>query len=201
MKTISQIGVLQKSTEDDQQKKWIVTDHQQDCHITIQRNNGRERDSLLNTLRLTDILLTSKNPPLLDRLIEAGQHPYRAIQWTLLDDLNILVLGRQIHEQMGRPYINPTQIENSYHVEYPLYRIDERRTMLNPISITLTSKGPSSLGGPSLPARVCLIHDNPPFQGFYHAHTLFSVRKIISILRGEIPYKEIEQLINEACTS
>jgi len=33
-----------------------------------------------------------------------------------------------------------------------------------------------------------------------HAHRLFSVQKISSILRGEIPYKDMKQLIDEACT-
>src|SRR5258708_2157035 len=61
---ISQVGVLQKSTEDDQQKQWIVTDHQQDCHITILRN--ARIDSLIDTFWMADILLTSEHPTLLD---------------------------------------------------------------------------------------------------------------------------------------
>ena len=197
---LSQIGVLQKSTEDDQKQKWIVIDHQQDCHITIQRNTGRMRDSLMNTLGLADILLTSQHPTLLDRLLEAGRAPYRAIQWTLLENLDVLALGRQIHAQMGRPYYHATQIESAYHVEYRLYDSQEREITLDPITVALTSRGPSSPGGPSFPARVALIHDNPPYRGFFHVHRLFSVQKIISILRGELPYKDVKQLIDEACT-
>src|SRR6266851_3430438 len=194
----SQVGVLQKSTEDDQQKQWIVTDHQQDCQITMRRNASRGRDGLLDTLWMADILLTSEHPTLLDRLLEAGRVPYRAIQWTLLDNLDVLALGRQIHAQMGRPAFNPTEIEGSYHVEYRLSENDERRTILTPITVALTSRGPAFPGEPALPARVALIHDNPPF-GFFRAHRLFSVQKIISILRGELLYKEVKQLIDEAC--
>ena len=58
--------------------------------------------------------------------------------------------------------------------------------------------GPAIPGGQDLPARVELIHENPPF-GFFRAHRLFSVRKIISILRGELPYEQVKQLIDEAC--
>jgi hypothetical protein len=199
LKTLSRIGVLQKSTEDDQRQKWIATDHQQDCHITIQPNTGRVIDSLTNTLRLADILLTSQHPALLDRLLEAGRVPYRAIQWTLLEDLAIPVLARQIHAKMGRPYFNATLVETAYHVEYRLYESDERRTILDPITVALTSRGPSSPGGPSFPARVALIHDNPPYRGFFRAHKLFSVQKIFAILRGELPYIEMQQLIDGAC--
>jgi hypothetical protein len=199
IETLAQIGVLQKGTEDDQQKKWIVTDHQQECHITIKRNYRRMKDSLMNTLGLADILLSSQHPTLLDRLLEAGRVPYRVIQWTLLDDLDILALGRQIHAQMGRPYFHATQVESAYHVEYRLYESDERQFILDPITVALTSRGPSSPGGPTLPARVALIHDNPPYRGFVRAHRLFSVQKIIAILRGELPYMELKQLIDEAC--
>jgi hypothetical protein len=118
IETLAQIGVLQKGTEDDQQKKWIVTDHQQDCHVTIQRDFSRGRDSLGNTFRVADILLTSLHPTLLDRLLEAGQASYQAIQWTLLGDLDILALAKQVHAQMGRPYFHATQVENAYHVKY-----------------------------------------------------------------------------------
>ena len=94
----------------------------------------------------------------------------------------------------------PPQIESAYHVEYRLYESQEGETTLDPITVALTSKGPSSPGGPSFPARVALIHDNPPYRGFFRAHRLFSVQKIISILRGELPYKDVKQLIDEACT-
>lgn len=199
LETLPQIGVREKRSEDEQQQTWIVTDHQQDCYITIQRNYGRVKDSLGNTLGLADILLTSQHPTLLDRLLEAGQASYRAIQWTLLEDLDILTLARQIHAQMGRPNFHPTQVESAYHVEYRLYDSQERETTLDLISVALTSRGPSRLGGPPLPARVALIHDNPPYRGFFRAHRLFSVQKILAILRGELPYKEMKQLIDEAC--
>ncbi len=156
-------------------------------------------DSLGNTLGLADILLTSQHPTLLDRLLEAGRVPYRAIQWTLVDDLDVLTLARQIYARMGRPSFHGTQVESAYHVEYRLYDSQERETILDPISVALTSKGPSRPGGPTLPARVALIHDNPPYRGFSQAHRLFSVQKILAILRGELPYQEIKQLIDEAC--
>ncbi len=199
LETLPQIGIREKSTEDEQQQRWIVTDHQQDCHITIQRSLGRMTDSLLNALAMANILLTSQHPSLLDGLLEAGRIHYQAIQWTLLDDLNIPVLARQIHEKMGRPYFHATQVETAHHVEYRLYDSQERQYIRHPITVTLTSRGPASPSGPPLPARVALIHDNPPYFGFFHAHRLFSVRKILAILRGELPYKEIQQLIDEAC--
>lgn len=199
LEMLPQIGVREKSSEEEQQQTWIVTDHQQECHITIQRNYGRMKDSLGNTLGLADILLNSQHPTLLDRLLEAGRVPYRVIQWTLLEDLDILTLARHIHEKMGRPYFNPTQIESAYHVEYRLYDSQERDILLDPVSVALTSRGPARPGGPPLPARVALIHDNPPYRGFVQAHRLFSVQKILAILRGELPYQEIKRLIDEAC--
>ena len=192
-------GIHEKNAEDEQQQKWTITDHQQDCHITIQRNNSRMTDSLMNTLGMANILLTSQHPSLLDWLLEAGYTYYQAIQWTLLDDLDIPVLARQIHEKMGRPYFHATQVETAYHVEYRLYDSQELQYILHPITVALTSRGPASPGGPIFPARVVLIHDNPPYYGFLRAHRLFSVQKILAILRGEVPHKEMQQMIDEAC--
>ncbi|HEU5381650.1 MAG TPA: toll/interleukin-1 receptor domain-containing protein [Ktedonobacteraceae bacterium] len=200
VEALSQIGTLQKSTEDERQKTWLLTEHQQMCRIAVRWNFGRIRDNLGNTLGVADILLASQHPALLDQLLEAKRTPYRTIQWTLLNDLDVLALGRQIHAQTGRPYFDALQVESAYHVKYRLYDSSEREIISDPITVALTSRGPSFPGEQSLPARVALIHDNPPYHGFFRVHRFFSVQKIISILRGGFPYKDIKQLIDESCT-
>jgi hypothetical protein len=64
---------------------------------------------------------------------------------------------------------------------------------------------------PSAPAKVCLIHGYLyrgfykdigicPNIGFRQAHKLFSVQKVLAVLLGKLPYKEVRQLVEEACS-
>ena len=48
-------------------------------------------------------------------------------------------------------------------------------------------------------ANVCLVYDDPPFQGFYQVHKLFSVQKILSMLDGKVSYRDVQRCIEEAC--
>jgi len=85
---------------------------------------------------------------------------------------------------------SPLALRNSpAHYDYKLYNGENHC-----VRAALSSKASA------LPARVCLIYDNAPLQGFYHAHSLFSVKKVLTILHGKVPYREIRQLIGEACT-
>jgi TIR domain len=203
MKDISHIGTLQTLTVNDQEEGSIITNHYQNCQIFTRW--GQERtDRNIRPFRSADILLISKHPALLDQLIEAGKLPYRMLHWVLQDDLNIEMLMKQFYEQGGKQHILADQVattdqqnRRTYHVRYELrsnYSID-------PIAITLTSKFPPFPDQATISsARVCLIHDNPPRYGFYRAHKLFSVQMIMSMLLGKLPYKDMWDLIAEACT-
>ena len=51
------------------------------------------------------------------------------------------------------------------------------------------------------PVRIRLTRYTELNSTFYRAHELFSVRTILSVLRGEIPYKRIAQLVEDASRS
>jgi hypothetical protein len=206
---ISHIGTFQTMSEDDQQKVWTIANHQHECHISMRWNYigvhtiGAQRFPL----RSASILLTSQHPAFLDQMIEAGKVPYQLLQWTLRDDLNVPMLARLIFEE-GERYPSPgsavqvvdtDQAPLTHHIEYKLPRytdpLDEHF-----IRISLTSKGPSHFGDPSLPARVSLIYDDSPLDGFYRAHKLLSIQTLLSRLRRRLSSTEWQQLINGACT-
>jgi TIR domain len=179
-------GTLQETIQRDDRKEWILTDHQQACHIKMQWNY-RGMDRLSRYFRSADIFITSQHPALIDRMVKEGHLPYWFLQWTL-DDLDVVSLACQIFEETGEGHLPAPGMNENIHLDYTLYRSHE-----HPVRAMLSTKDPSS------PARICLIHDNSPLQGFSHAHTLFSIRKVLAILRGKFSYREIRQIIEEAC--
>jgi hypothetical protein len=52
---------------------------------------------------------------------------------------------------------------------------------------------------PRSSAKIRLIRDTALDGTFYRAHEHFSVRTILSIQHGEISYKKVTQLVQEAC--
>ncbi len=186
-------GTLQVSIQSEDKKEWLLIDHHQNCQISMQWNY-KGMDVRGHYFKSADISLTSQHPTLLNRMIEAGEQSYCFLQWTLIDNLDLATLVRQIYEQTGKNYSSATKIEKLTDVDYILYHNEQNQVADNRVRVSFSS------GKSSSSARVCLIHDNTPLRGFYRAHTLFSIRKILTLLRGELPYKQIRQLVEEACT-
>jgi TIR domain len=181
-------STLEEVASEENRREWILTCQQEFCHIALQWNyRGMDRDR--RYFRSADITLTTSDLALLDRLIKVGQLSYWLFQWTLVDDLDIAKLAAQVHDQIGRGSASSTKAGIFAHDEYRMYDDGEHS-----VRATFSSKFAQS------PARTCLVHDGLPHTGFYHAHELFSIRKILLALRGEISYRQIGQLIEKACT-
>jgi len=129
---------------------------------------------------------------LLDHFVQMGQLPYKSLQWTLANDLDLAGLQTQIYEQTGKLPLPPSDIfrDVSTSLTYLLY--EERKNC--GVKVSFAAQTPRSL------TKVRLTHDAVLDGPFYRAHERFSVRTILSILRGEIPYRNVIQLIEEACT-
>lgn len=213
--------------DDPEERTWLLTDHQYTCYMSLERHHpvgsSGSKDYLTyeRFFQSTCMNLTSQHLPLLDRLIKIGQLPYRAIGWMLTHDINVDAHVERIQEQTGQ---TPTSSQRypEYDPEfYPFSSTDGPIVFAtytfkkfdrsfygrdNPtIEVTL-----SAAARPSYPAGVGLIYvapepedvqdELPTPTGFYHAHTVFSVQKIMHLLYGKIPHKEMWQLIEKACT-
>jgi len=110
----------------------------------------------------------------------------------LTNDLDLADLQTQVYEQTGK--LPLTSSGSSKDAPTSLaYRIDEEHKN-HGVNVSFSSQTPRSL------AKVRLTHDTVLDGPFYRAHERFSVRTIFSILRGEIPYRQVAQLVEEACT-
>jgi len=197
---IAQRGTLQRIMERDRQAEWIFIDQQQDCYITAQWSESTKHPFTDDFRAAMAISLTSRYASLLDQLIGDGQLPYSSLQWTLQDDLNVPALIQQIHEQSGRNFNSISRVP-IYHVEYVLRRGTQSFEEDESVRIAFSSRGPAHPRNPPPHPRVCLTLD--PYssrRGFYHAHLLLSIRKLLAALCGELPYKDFWQLIDKACT-
>ena len=119
-----------------------------------------------------------------------GRLPYKTLQWTLWNDLDLAGLQTQIYERTGKLPI-PSSGASTYapSIEYRIY--DEYKNHC--VKVSFSSKTPRS------PARIRLTRDTTLDGTFYRAHELFSIRTVLSILLGEIPYKQVAQLVEDAC--
>jgi hypothetical protein len=125
--------------------------------------------------------------------VKVGRLPYKTLQWTLSNDLDLTGLQAQIYEQTGKLPIPSSGVSTSAptSIEYRIY--DEHKN--HGVKVSFSSQMPRS------PARIRLTRDTTLDGTFYRAHELFSVRTILSILRGGIPYKHVAQLVEDACRS
>ncbi len=191
-------GILQEIDQetrwDDQLftwKKWLFTLQQQQCHIHIRSSKkihpgGRYYDPVY-------LRATTSHVALLDHFVKMGRLPYKTLQWTLSHDLDLGALQTQIYEQTGKRPNSPSAgyVNGSIAIEYRIYD--------NPnhygVKASLSSQRPGS------PTRIRLTHDTPLDGSFYRAHELFSVRTVLSILRGELSYKRVAELVEDASCS
>ena len=134
--------------------------------------------------------VTTSHFALLDHFVKVGLLPYQTLQWTLSNDLDLAGLQAQIYEQTGKLPISSSGASiYAPSIEYRIY--DEYKN--HGVKVLFSSETPGSL------ARIRLTRDTTMDGTFYRAHQLFSVRTILSILRGEIPYKQVAQLVEDAC--
>lgn len=188
---ISQLGTLQLLKNSSLQEEWVLTYHQQACHITIEGSNYA--------------ILTSQHPSLLHQIIEIEKIQYAYLAWELEDDLNISELIKQIYEHSGKVYIAAR--EDLGFAQYTLHEKEADFDIYNHNGSkgiyyeVVSAKDPVKVMFSSNPPNIFFTHYNPTSgRGFYHAHKLFSIQKILSILHGKILYKEVKQLIEKACT-
>jgi len=170
-------------------KKWHFTLHQ--LHGSIHMRSFKN----ISVGRVYDpiyLRVTTPHVALLDHFIHMGQLPYKSLQWMLANDLDLADLQTQVYEQTGKLPLSFSGV--SRHAPTSLtYRIYKERKN-HGVKVSFASQTPRSL------AKVRLTHDTVLDGPFYRAHERLSVRTILSILRGEIPYRHVVQLIEEACT-
>ncbi len=170
-------------------KKWYFTLHQ--LHGSIHMRSFKNFSAGLVYYPLT-LRVTTPHVALLNHFVHMGQLPYKSLQWILANDLDLADLQTQIYEQTGKLPLSSSNVSTSAPTSLT-YRIYEERKN-HGVNVSFASQTPRSL------AKVRLTHDTVLDGPFYRAHERFSVRTILSILRGEIPYIEVAQLIEEACT-
>ncbi len=172
-------------------KKWLFTLRQQHGYIHMRSSNkihagGRYYDPIY-------LRVTTSHFALLDHFVKMGRLPYKTLQWTLSNDLDLAGLQTQIYEQTGKLPISSSGVSTyaPTSIEYRIY--DEHKNY--GVKVSFSSQTPGS------PVRIRLRRDTTLDGTFYQAHELFSVRTILSILRGEIPYKQVAQMVEDACRS
>lgn len=116
----------------------------------------------------------------------------KSLQWTLANDLDLADIRAQIYEQTGKLPLSSPGL-STHAPESLVYLVYEERKNSG-VKAAFSSQTPGSM------AKVRFTHDTVLDGPFYRAHERFSVRIILSILRGEIPYRQVVQLIEEACT-
>ena len=166
-------------------KKWYFTLHHLHGYVYMRSHKTISTGHIYYPIYLR---VTTPHAALLDHFIHMGQLPYKSLQWMLANDLDLADLQTEIYEQTGKLPLSSQDAPAS--LTYLLY--EERKN--HGVKVSFASQTPRSL------AKVRLTHDAMLDGPFYRAHERFSVRIILSILRGEIPYRNVVQLIEDACT-
>jgi len=179
-------------------QEWIFTTHQQHCHIKADYQIDANRDEEDNYFQIARVIVTTQNLTPLHQMIAEGQVPYQMLEWTLATKLDMDTIAEQICRRSGRDAweesIYRRVTDNKYRV-YELYS-----DSVKSIAVHLDAKAPQPRMSLVYRQRPYGFKRNEPFKGFYHAHQLFSARKALMMVLGEIPYSQIEQLVEQACT-
>ncbi len=170
-------------------RKWHFTLHQLRGSIHMRSFKRVSAGHVYSPIYLR---VATPHVALLDHFVQMGRLPYKSLQWVLADDLNLADLRTQIYEQTGKLPLSSSGVSTPTPTSL-IYLIYEERKNYG-VKVSFSSQAPGSL------AKVRLTHDTVLDGPFYRAHELFSVRTMLSILRGEIPYRQVVQLIEEACT-
>jgi hypothetical protein len=169
-------------------KKWHFTLHQLQASILMRSFKNVSAGLVYYPLSLR---VTTPHAALLGHFVHLGQLPYKSLQWLLANDLDLVDLQTQIYEQTGKLPLLFSGVSRDTPTSLTYLIYEERKN--HGVKVSFASQTPRSL------AKVRLICDVALDGPFYRAHERFSVRTILSILRGEIPYGHVVQLIEEAC--
>lgn len=170
-------------------KKWSFTLHHLHGYVSMRSNKKIFAGHIYYPISLR---VTTPHLPLLDHFVERGQLPYKSLQWMLTNDLDLTDLQTEIYEQTGKLPLSSSHASRDAPALLTYLLYEERKN--GRVKVSFASQTPRSL------TNVRLTHDAGLDGPFYWAHERFSVRTILSILRGEIPYRNVVQLIEEACT-
>jgi hypothetical protein len=188
----SKLGVIPRELPtEDGTKVWQIAFQHMHVRVTLTEiypgDDGR-------VFRAADITIKTVNATALSRVIEAGEHPYWFLGWILSDDLGPSTVAAQVFTRTGKRPVSSTEIRAGdvnllTHAEFRVGEADGEsiRIMLSRWKLDED-------------AKVCLIYDGPTNKGFYSAHEVFSVKNVLSILYGEIPYWKVRELMEEACS-
>jgi hypothetical protein len=118
---------------------------------------------------------------------------YNQVRWTLLHDLDTDTLVQNIKEQTGK---------------FPHSHVDkDHQSGTEPLDISYTFSHPDGCGiDVALKAgqtrEICLQathqQNSSRWLQFYHAHQLFSPKKIVAMLNDKLSPRHIWQIIDEA---
>lgn len=199
----AQVGKLQQTVKDPLRIQWTLTDHHQVCDISIDLSTPLMPhpccEVFCRYVPAAHIILSSKHLALLSKLVEACQLPYHVLEWTLSDSFDLY------------SFFDNQIVSSESHLHYTTLHEISPRNYLKQVQFKL-SEGMYVLMLPkqgSSPVKICLcypeyednIHDKVVIPGsFFYAHRLFSIRKVVSILRGDLSPKQIRQLIAQATT-
>jgi hypothetical protein len=212
LKTISSRtggAVEEEILELGEQKRWKLVRQQQHCTITLQSPYHYalgENKILKRYLCLQEYFLsiTTSSLELLDLFVKLNQYPYECIQWRLPKSLDITTIIEQIYKRAGRKpsrewCLKPSGLrkcDSSEDVTYHIHHEELTITIVlapqqgaEPAKIALLHSPGRGMGGVVFGSRV----------GFYRAHELFSPRRILSILRNELPPQHFAQVIEDSC--
>lgn len=171
-------------------KKWEFTLHH--LHGYVYMRSHKRLFANPNTYVPISLRVTTPHAALLDHFVQRGQLPYKSLQWMLAKDLDLADLQTEIYEQTGKLPLSSSR--DSWDARASLtYLLYEARKNQG-VKVSFAAQTPGSL------TKVRLTHDAGLDGPFYRAHERFPVRTILSILRGEIPYRSMVQLLEEACT-
>lgn len=170
-------------------KKWYFTLYHLHGYVSMRSNKKIVAGSIYYPISLR---VTTPHPTLLDHFVQKGQLPYKSLQWMLTNDLDLADLQTEIYEQTGKLPLSSSHFPPDAPTSLTYLLYEERKNC--GVKVSFASQTPRSL------AKVRLTHDAGLDGPFYWAHECFSVRTILSILRGEIPYRDVVELIEEACT-
>lgn len=186
-------GKLRVLSENQDTKTYQLAFQQMHIKITMSWNykgfDGRQY------FRAADIDIRTSQASALHQAIEAGEHPYWWLNWTLRDDLDISIVVAQVFERTGKKpgsssSIRAGNISTLTSAEFRIGGDNEES-----IRVSLFRWQPDT------DATLSLSYDGPPGRGFYHAHQVFSVKNILSALYGDIPFSKLRQMIMEAFLS
>jgi len=183
-------GKLRLLSEDQDTKTYQIAFQQ--MHIKANMSWNYKGNDGRQYFRAADIGIRTSQSSALHQAIEAGEYPYWWLNWTLRDDLDISIVAAQVFERTGKKSSSSSSIRagNISTLTSAEFRIGASGEESIRVSLARWQ--------PDADATLSLSYDGHPSKGFYHAHKVFSVKKALSALYGDIPFSKLRQMITEA---